>query len=48
MKIGAVAKPMMYERAVHLSMPKILDSGRFRVYVYANDAIVHNFPDSHV
>ena len=29
-------------------MPKILDSGRFRVYVYANDGNPHHLPHCHV
>jgi hypothetical protein len=29
-------------------MPKILDNGRFRVYIYANDANPHHLPHCHV
>jgi hypothetical protein len=29
-------------------MPKILDNGRFRVYVYANDDNPHHLPHCHV
>ena len=29
-------------------MPKILDNGRFRVYVYANDNNPHHLPHCHV
>lgn len=30
------------------SMPKILDNGKFRVYVYANDDNPHHLPHCHV
>jgi hypothetical protein len=29
-------------------MPKILDNGKFRVYVYANDDNPHHLPHCHV
>jgi hypothetical protein len=29
-------------------MPKILDNGKFRVYVYANDINPHHLPHRHV
>ena len=29
-------------------MPKILDDGRYRVYVYANDSSPHHLPHCHV
>jgi hypothetical protein len=29
-------------------MPKILDNGRYRVYVYANDGNPHHLPHCHV
>ena len=29
-------------------MPKILDSGKFRVYIYANDDNPHHLPHCHV
>ncbi|MBI3821726.1 MAG: DUF4160 domain-containing protein [Planctomycetes bacterium] len=29
-------------------MPKILDNGRFRVYIYANDDNPHHLPHCHV
>jgi hypothetical protein len=29
-------------------MPKILDNGKFRVYIYANDDNPHHLPHCHV
>lgn len=38
----------MMDGVGNLSMPKILDNGSFRVYIYANDDNPHHLPHCHV